>query len=119
MNDRIHELLSPYEHLRLECDGFTRVAHYLLEKAEIPHICMGGQVRIGGELLDLPHFWIATPDGHVVDYKLRMWLGPMAPHGVFYPRKYGVVYEGEPREMYVPEWMFVVLTMPDPPNLPT
>lgn len=112
MTDRVHDLLAEYEHLRLECDGFTQVATYVLTRAGIPHRTMGGSVRMGDRSFE-PHFWIDLQDGRVADYKTRMWLGPEAPQGVFRPGDHGVVYDGTPQEMHVPEWMFVVLTMPD------
>ena len=71
----------------LQCDGFTRIAHYILLNAGITHDVVSGHVfsphHPTTELLY--HWWIEVRPYYVVDYRLQMWLGPKAPHGVFIP----------------------------------
>ena len=88
----IETILSPYDALQgLECDGFTRVADYLLVQAKVPHICFMGKVSFKGDEIPF-HMWIKV-DGYIyVDYRLRMWFGPDAPHGVFKDLSSDVVY---------------------------
>lgn len=76
-------LLDPWDHdcPGLECDGFSRIASYLLRRAGIEHTVMRGSVRSPWGKIPL-HLWIETGE-FTVDYRLRMWLGDKAPHGVF------------------------------------
>lgn len=105
----IRALLNGYDHLLVECDGFTRIATYLLAKHRVPHTVWLGKAWVGDHSI-VPHFWITLPDGHAVDYRLRMWAGPKAPHGVFLVRDTNVVYDGKAIEMPVPDIVFEVLT---------
>ena len=91
MKKRLAELLDQHDQCKVECDGFVRIASHELSKAEIPHKVLSGCARVGNEgdetLIPL-HFWIEVDDGEgsvlTVDYRLRMWAGSDAPHGVFY-----------------------------------
>lgn len=110
-SDRVRKLLDPYDKLRLECDGFTQVAHYVLKKAKIPHTVYHGSVVFGAKGLPL-HFWIMLDDTTAVDYRLRMWFGDSAPHGVYeYNNDCPVVYDGEPTTLNVTDFIFDILTM--------
>lgn len=107
---KVTELTSPYDGAPLECDGMTRVLHTVLMKNRMPHVPMVGGVEWNGKKFT-PHFWIDLPSGNVVDYRLRMWFGPGAPHGVFDPRKEGVIYTGHRANMPpLPGFLFEVLT---------
>jgi len=104
------ELTNPYDGAALECDGMTRVLHTVLMRHRIPHVPMVGSVDWNGKHFN-PHFWIDLPSGNVVDYRLRMWFGGKAPHGIFNPRNAGVIYEGRRANMPpLPDYLFEVLT---------
>lgn len=114
----INQLTDQYDKCALECDGLTRVLHTVLSRENIEHTCMIGQIintktKVGFS----PHFWIELPDGQIIDYRARMWLGssPDVPHGVFKPTDYPhVVYEGEKVELGVlPQYLFEVLVLPN------
>jgi hypothetical protein len=105
----ITEVLDQYDDLPLECDGFTRVAHYVLERHNVPHKIQVGYAEFAGRTIS-PHFWIEVDSGWVIDYRLRMWLGEDAPHGVFQPEVEQVTYMGRETSLYVPDVIFQVLT---------
>jgi hypothetical protein len=110
MNSKVIELLTPYDGAQLECDGFVRVAHTVLSDHHIAHTPKIGRVEWNGKRF-APHFWIELPGGDVVDYRLRMWFGGQAPHGVFNPEKAGVVYEGRTANIPVlSDFLFTVLS---------
>lgn len=93
----------------LECDGFTRVAHYVLHTNGVSHRCYKGTCTVGDKTID-PHFWIVAGN-LIVDYRLRMWAGDDAPHGVFESKKFpNVKYEGEEIELNVSAVLFEILT---------
>lgn len=104
---KLEALLQPYDHLPLECDGFIRVASYVLSLNGILHQTMGGYVQTP-ETVVSPHFWIEAK-GWIVDYRLRMWAGPDMPHGVFVPPD-NIVYYGEIVPMLCGKMMFDILT---------
>lgn len=108
----LEPILALYDVCALECDGLTRVLHTVLARRREPHV-----VKVGAITNSLtgcgfaPHWWIELPDGQVVDYRARMWLGPTAPHGIFEPATTRVIYEGEPVEVDVlPDFLFQILT---------
>jgi hypothetical protein len=51
---------------------------------------MVGRVEYSGHEFE-PHFWLVV-EPWIIDYRLRMWLGPSAPHGVF------LLEHGTPRQ---------------------
>ncbi len=107
--EEVRTLLDPYDPLPLECDGFTRVATYVLTRAGVPHDVYSGQVFVSGEHMPL-HYWVILGDGTVVDYRLRMWFGE-APHGVFEHNEDGpVIYVGKKIEMTTSQVIFDILT---------
>ena len=57
--------LEPFDDLRLECDGLTRVLHRVLEDNNIKHKVMQGYVEHQNEEgLGIPlHLWIELPNG--------------------------------------------------------
>lgn len=107
---QVRTLTSPFDGAQLECDGMTRVLHTVLADNHIPHTPKVGQVDWKGHHFN-PHFWIELPDGNVVDYRLKMWFGASAPHGVFDPKKMGVTYDGRTVSMpLLPDFLFEVLS---------
>ena len=108
----VAEILSPYDHAPVECDGFTRIAHTKLVEHGIEHTVMFGWVAMGERRVT--HLWVELPSGETVDYRARMWLGEEAPHGVFDPTDYPEVeYLGEEMEMEVPSpFLFETLITP-------
>lgn len=67
----------------VECDGATRIVHLALVRAGVAHVCQQGYVLDAqGQVAASPHYWVEV-DGFFLDYRLRMWAGPEAPHGVF------------------------------------
>lgn len=109
LKEKVEGIVGPYDSYPLECDGITRVASYLLRMSNIPHQTFIGDVHFGGKVFD-PHFWIELKSGEVVDYRLRMWFGKDAPHGVFVPADEGVEYKGLPVEIGATEEVFNILT---------
>lgn len=115
--ERVRVLLDPHDDLPLECDGLTRVAHYELQRAKIPHLTWSGPVAFTSRVGDATvvecvpvHWWITlNGTGHVVDYRLRMWFGGDAPHGVFPPGDHPVVYDGVPVNVNVPDVIYDLL----------
>ena len=106
--DRVRLLLDKYDVCSVECDGFTRIAHSVLFRHHVPHHVYVGTVTMGDETIPL-HYWIELPDGTVVDYRLRMWLGDTAPHGVFPPTA-TVVYRGTRISLSTPQFLIDILT---------
>lgn len=93
--DEIRAILDPIDATPLECDGFTVVANSRLRAAGGTHVCMEGAVSWRGDGIPF-HRWILDGD-LVVDYRLRMWLGGDAPHGVFRMADHpDLRYEGQP-----------------------
>lgn len=108
--DQITNLLEPYDRiLALECDGFCRVASRVLTDAGIEHEVMEGSVS--SSVGDIPlHYWIMVGGLHV-DYRMRMWLGDEAPHGVFEHLPEGFEYEGwQVVQMPCSDLVFEILT---------
>ncbi len=102
--------LNAYDKLPLECDGLTRVLSYVLKAAGEPFQAYGGRVVLNGEEFPV-HYWIILGDGLVVDYRLRMWFGETAPHGVFRLGDHpGLEYFGEPVDLACPAAVFDYLT---------
>ena len=81
---KLEDMTILYSHLKLECDGLTRILHLVLAKNKVRHKCIKGWIpRNEGYI---PHYWIEVkcPDGvFIVDYRRRMWLGMKSEHGVF------------------------------------
>lgn len=105
--DKLTTLLNRLDRLPLECDGFTRVASYILTINNIDHKVMAGSVLTTEGHIE-PHFWIEA-GGWTVDYRLRMWAGQEMPHGVFVPPE-GVVYHGNPVQIQCSAVLFDILT---------
>ena len=93
----------------LECDGSTRVLHYALDNAGVKHTVKRGKV-IGDEYVIPLHYWIELPDGNIVDYKSKMWLGEKAQEGLFKPKN-NVSYIGESINLEVSKTLYDILTM--------
>lgn len=111
-------LLNPYDKLDLECDGFTRIADYLLTSHDVPHTVKGGTIiHVPTGRGFSPHFWIETiMEGQTitVDYRARMWLPDIpeidVPHGVFNANDFPAVrYRGQ----HVSDWQPTDKTMFD------
>lgn len=85
---------------RVECDGATRIVHLALVRAGVAHECMEGYVLDRhGDAVVQPHYWVEAED-FLIDYRLRLWAGPEAPHGVFLDDEHrGFHYIGEPIEL--------------------
>ena len=78
------KILKTIELAPVECDGFCRMASYLLSNAGIEHECFVGELNLeDGRNIPL-HYWLVAQGKHI-DYRARMWLGDDAPHGVFEP----------------------------------
>ena len=124
MIDKLKSLLDSYDNCLVECDGFTRIASYLLHKADVKHRVLVGHALVpnaAGDDHDLvrPHFWIEVvdEDGLVVtvDYRLRCWCGDHAKHGVFYNDEFGVDYCPSKELVLEPnDTIFEILTLPSP-----
>jgi hypothetical protein len=109
LKERVEGIVGKYDGYPLECDGFTRVAAFLLRMNDVLHKTCIGEVQLGDKSFR-PHFWIELDSGEVVDYRLRMWFGDEAPHGVFVPEDEGVEYEGLEVEIGATQVMFETLT---------
>ena len=110
---QLKKIISPYygKCQSLECDGMTRVIHYLLNEKKIPHDVYAGQMMLGKEEIPV-HFWIALPDGRIIDYKARMWLtNKDAPHGIFHSSKTKAKYVGMKINLPVDKFIFEVLLL--------
>lgn len=94
---------------QLECDGTTKVLHYVMNENSIPHKVFIGSV-IGPEDNIPLHYWITLSDGSIVDYKAQMWLGPDAPNGIFNPNDFPEYkYKGKQIEMQVSKLIYNIL----------
>lgn len=79
-------VLAKLDNCRLECDGLTRVASALLNKAGIEHGIYGGHPCCIESNTEGPyHLWIELSDNWKIDFRLRNWIGPKksAPHGLY------------------------------------
>lgn len=81
----LSELLSSCDSFPLECDGLSSVIDYILTKNGIDHQCYRGYVDFQGRKFK-PHWWIVVGK-YLIDYRMRMWFGNDAPHGVFKIKK--------------------------------
>ena len=111
---KVETLTKEFDYLKLECDGLIRVLTYVLSKNKIKHKVFMGSVS--GDTDDIPlHFWIELPNGKVVDYRLRMWLGndKKIPNGVFNPTKFpNIQYNKEKQiNMKVTKQVYDILLM--------
>lgn len=105
--DKAKELCKPYENVNLECDGFSRIASYLLNTNNIPHKIKHGIVKYNfGDFKDksLHHWWIQLKGNMILDYRLQMWFGKSlnVPHAVFNPVEYNLI---EYREVRTENWI--------------
>jgi len=103
----LQELLKSYSDLPLECDGFTRIFHYILKKNNIPHKTFFGSVTWKNESFH-PHYWI-TVENLIVDYALKLWFKD-SPNGIFEIND-NLKYEGEEISLDCTETIFRILTM--------
>ena len=109
---QVHELVSQYDKLPLECDGLTRVISYVLTQHSIKHTCYAGTIIVHGKLME-PHFWIMLDENTIVDYRIRMWFGNEtdAPHGVFtLSDNPHVKYHGNVLDLHTSKQIFDILT---------
>lgn len=94
--DKLQTWLDPLDPIsHMECDGMSRVISLLLDKNGIDHHIntglltdrklMDDEAVSGGDHVAVTHWWIELPDGTYIDYRARMWMGPDAQHGVFWP----------------------------------
>lgn len=105
----IEGLLGEFDSLSLECDGFTRCAHYALLQNGVDHRCFKGSCTVGETVVSL-HFWIVAGK-YTVDYRLRIWAGPAAPHGIFETNQFpDVQYKGEEILLPMSAVIFEILT---------
>ena len=111
--ETVEVLVSKYINLPLECDGLTRVIHYILDRNKIKHKVFLGSISLGDKNMD-PHYWIELSDKRIVDYRARMWLGNKkeAPHGVFKLKDHpDVKYSGKIIRLSVSDTIFQILTL--------
>jgi len=108
----IRELLEPYVHLPLECDGMTRVMSYILTMGNIPHSVFIGTINVQGKGAFSPHFWIRLGTGEIVDYRSRLWFGGDMdiPQGIFKEDERIAAYEGREIDLPVSKAVFSILT---------
>lgn len=112
-------LIEDYDALtHLECDGFSRVVTYVLKTNGVGHTVYEGRCIVGEKTVE-PHFWV-TAGRYIIDYRLQVWAGNDAPHGVFEASSYPhVKYEGEPVDMQVSSVLFDILQeIPQPLKQP-
>lgn len=113
---RLKSLLDPLDELSgLECDGFSRAASYVLTKAQVEHKVLRGYVVTLTCNVN-PHFWLEAGVWRI-DYRLRMWAGPDAPHGVFNPdavdmKRFAEYTAQSIVEFDTPEWLYRLLIAP-------
>lgn len=117
VHSKIHQLLSGCINAPVECDGFARLAHTALTEAGIEHKVWGGHLTaIDGSTRILIHFWLTLTDGHVIDYRARMWLGEgdNVPFGIFARSDFpGWVYSGQPIGLpTLPQYLYQLLLEP-------
>jgi len=83
--------------ITLECDGSTRAAGFLLERAGIPYksyVC-----EVACKTFNLPiHYFLEIGEGVRLDFGLRHWYGPNhSPAGVYQAgqeEKHGITLKG-------------------------
>ena len=96
---------------RLECDGLTRVASYILNAKRIDHRTMAGSLYQpdSKQIIEL-HSWIEIDDC-ILDFRARMWLGKAdtVPHGLFNPESYAAIYVGDEIDMTISDSLFFIL----------
>lgn len=85
-HQKLADWLAPLDQLALECDGLSRVVAALLSREGIEHQAHQGTLQTPQGRIGL-HCWVELPDGAIIDFRARMWLGEEAPHGIFYPDK--------------------------------
>jgi hypothetical protein len=105
--EKAKDILDKYSSCKVECDGFSRIAHYLLKANDIDHKCYFGTVKIKHEIM-YPHFWIKISN-HIVDYRLKMWFkGFDVPNGIFLENN-EIIYYGEEVNLFCSEELFKIL----------
>lgn len=95
-NGQLLELVAPYDHLALECDGMTRLLSTTLRENDIPHRVYQGQLLYLPTQEDAtPHLWIEleTDQGtHILDFRALLWHRKKpkgtVPHGLFQAQHY-------------------------------
>lgn len=85
-HQKLADWLAPLDQLALECDGLSRVVAALLSREGIEHQAHQGTLHTPQGRIGL-HCWVELPDGAIIDFRARMWLGKQAPHGIFHPDK--------------------------------
>ncbi len=79
-------LAEDFDHL--DCDAVSYCTSFLFHMEQVKHKLVSGCVKdkVTGDMVS-PHVWIQTEDGHIVDHRLRKWLGDYdsIPHGIFQP----------------------------------
>lgn len=87
----LHQAFLLVDDAPLECDGHTMMVSLALSRENIPHQRILGKVYgLDNGFALTPHCWIEL-DGHILDYRLRMWVrlqlgdevAAQAPHGIF------------------------------------
>lgn len=111
MKEELKKLLDPLDSIeKLECDGLTRAAAYLLHRENIEHQVWVGTITYK-EKPFYPHFWITVGDDLTVDYRIRRWFDDSAPHGVIEKANLkDVVYAGDPVELTPNPALYELLT---------
>jgi hypothetical protein len=78
----LNKLLDKYDTMdHLECDGLTRILHWVLRRNGTLHTVVYGMLQ--GKAGSVSHYWIKLPQGQTIDYRARIWMGKDAPHGIF------------------------------------
>ncbi|MGD1524016.1 hypothetical protein [Vibrio owensii] len=75
--DEIHELSKA----PVECDGFASLVATLLNRKGQDFKAFSGVVRSRSGKSFSPHIWIEW-NGKIIDFKAKMWLDELAPHGI-------------------------------------
>jgi len=104
---RVKTIVELFINLHLECDGLTRVIHHILVKNDVSHTCYSGTVVFNTKRFPV-HYWIKFKK-YVIDYRLRMWFGKLAPHGIFKPAKNNVEYNGREIDLTISDSTFDIL----------